>query len=262
MNKVFFAGLLVAGTAVLTSAAQAHFQLLFTPETMLEKGGVVTLKMPFTHPADSGHVMEMGAPLEFYSIHKGKKTDLLGQLKEINWTSSENTGKAFEAELKLRGLGDSVFVLVPTPYYEASEDVYIQQLTKSYINVGDLPTDWDSEQGLKTEIRPLGKPYNVIAGGTFSGVVLSEGKPVPFAEIEIEYMNFPAEPEKNRFSETALISSPAHALRADASGTFTFGVPKAGFWGIAALGTGPDSEYEGKTLSQDAVIWIQARDID
>ncbi len=262
MKKVLFCGVVAAGLAAFVSGAQAHFQLIFTPESMLEKGGKLTLKMPFTHPSESGHVMDMGTPQEFYSIRKGKKTDLMDKLKPIEWTSSQNTGKAYEAEVKLRGLGDNIFVLNPAPFYEASEDIFIQQITKSYINVGDLPTDWPEVQALKTEIRPLTKPYNVIAGGTFSGIVLSEGKPVPFAEIEIEYINFEPDMENNKFAEMGKISSAAHAIRSDASGTFTFGVPKAGIWGIAALGAGPDTEYEGKELSQDAVIWIQARNVD
>jgi len=35
-------------------------------------------------------------------------------------------------------------------------------------------------------------------------------------------------------------------------------MPKAGWWGFAALGAGPDKEFEGRELSQDAVIWVQA----
>ena len=35
-------------------------------------------------------------------------------------------------------------------------------------------------------------------------------------------------------------------------------IPREGFWGFAALGAGPQKEYKGKALSQDAVIWIRA----
>jgi cobalt/nickel transport protein len=44
----------------------------------------------------------------------------------------------------------------------------------------------------------------------------------------------------------------------DADGRFTFGIPRAGFWGFAALGSGPETEHEGKELSQDAVLWVRA----
>ena len=255
-----------ASAAILSTAAQAHFQMVYTPDLLRDRGGEITLKMPFTHPAASGHVMEVDAPLEFYKIRKGKKTDLLDTVKASEWTSAENTGGSYEATVKLRGLGDHVFVMTPSPYLEASEDIYIQQITKNIVNVGSLPTDWNEELGLKTEIVPLTKPYAIYESGTFVGVVKSEGKPVPFAEIEVEYMNFEPDMQNNRFSEKGNITPPADAfvtmtIFTDANGTFTFGIPKAGQWGFAALGVGPDTEHNGKELSQDAVIWVQAHPV-
>ncbi|MDQ0654915.1 metal ABC transporter solute-binding protein, Zn/Mn family [Pseudomonas cedrina] len=41
----------------------------------------------------------------------------------------------------------------------------------------------------------------------------------------------------------------------------TIGLPRAGWWGIAALNIGSTKTYKGKPLSQDAVLWIQARDM-
>lgn len=257
---------LVASVSIISTAAQAHFQMLYTPDLIRERGGQITLKMPFTHPASSGHVMSVDAPQRFYKIRKGKKTDLLETLKPISWGSAENSGPAYEAQVKLRGLGDHVFVLEPAPYYEESEDKYIQQVTKTIVNVGSLPTDWNEELGLTTEIVPLTKPYAIYQGGTFVGVVKSNGEPVPFAEIEVEYLNYQPDLSSNSFSKTARMVPPADAfitmtIFADANGTFTFGIPKAGQWGFAALSVGPDTEYKGKELSQDAVIWVQAHPV-
>lgn len=257
---------LVASASIISTSAQAHFQMLYTPDLIRERGGQITLKMPFTHPAASGHVMTVDAPLSFFKVRKGKKTDLIDSITSIDWTSAENTGPAYEADVKLRGLGDHVFVMEPAPYYEASEEAYIQQITKTIVNVGSLPTDWNDELGLATEIVPLTKPYAIYEGGTFVGVVKSEGKAVPFAEIEVEYMNYTPDLDANSFSKTANITPPAEAfvtmtIFADANGTFTFGIPKAGQWGFAALGVGPQTEYKGKELSQDAVIWVQAHPV-
>ena len=151
-------------------------------------------------------------------------------------------------------------------YLEKEEDTYIQQFTKTIVNVGGLPTDWNEEVGLPAEIVPLAKPYAIYEGGTFTGVVKSEGKPVPFAEIEVEYVNYQPNVKANAFSKQPTISPPADAfitmtIFADANGTFTFGIPKAGHWGFAALGVGPKKEHNGKELSQDAVIWVQAHAI-
>ena len=68
------------------------------------------------------------------------------------------------------------------------------------------------------------------------------------------------------FDPEAQITPPSDAfvtmtIFADSTGTFTFGLPRAGFWGFCALGVGPDTEHEGKELSQDAVIWVRAYDM-
>ena len=259
---------LLTAILVLTMSAPAfaHFQLIYTPEAALEKGGELDLKLVFTHPFEAGHTMDMGAPLEFYMIHKGEKTDLKDKLKDITWTGLTNSGKAYEAQVKARKMGDYVFCLVPEPYLETEEDIYIQQLTKVMINNAGLPTDWDAPTGLATEIIPLDKPYALWTGNVFRGVVTSEGKPVPYAEIEVEYLNHPPVPGENKFQKEALAVAPQDAyvtmgIKADANGEFVYGIPKAGWWGFAALGAGPQKEYKGKELSQDAVIWVHAVDM-
>ena len=244
-------------------SAYAHFQLVYTPDLSRTKGGSISLKLPFTHPAASGHVMNVDKPQAFYMIKKGKKTNLVNTISDISWTSSVNKGNAYQADVKLRGLGDYVFFLQPSPYYEAEEDIYIQQLTKTIVNVGNLPTDWNNDFGLAAEIVPLTKPYAIYEGGIFSAVVKSRGKAVPFAEIEVEFMNFLPEMDKNKFSTTPIIASDGEAfvsqtIHADENGTFHFSLLKAGQWGFAALNVGEQKTHKGKQLSQDAVIWVQA----
>ncbi|SMP16781.1 cobalt/nickel transport protein [Shimia sagamensis] len=258
--------LVLAATAalILPVMAQAHFLLEYTEDTMIARPGDVPVKLVFWHPHDAGHVMTLEKPEEFYVIHNGKKTDLMDTLKETTFDGPDNTAKAFMGSVPVKRSGDYVLVTVPAPYYEESEDIYIQQITKTYLNRNELPTDWDQPQGLPTEILPLNKPYNVIAGGTFTGRVLSEGQPVTGAEIEIEYMA--AEPDLSGTGAKAKTASPlpggALVAISDDNGYFTFGVPKAGLWGFAALGVGPKVEHDGKELSQDAVIWIRAWDLE
>ncbi|MBE9399662.1 DUF4198 domain-containing protein [Pontibacterium sp. N1Y112] len=257
---------LVATSVLLSTSAQAHFQMVYTPDLLLDRGGEITLKTPFTHPAASGHVMSVEKPEQFFHVRKDKKTDLLPSLKPINWTSAENTGPAYEADVRLRGLGDNLFVYKTAPYMEEAEDIYIQQITKTIVNVGSLPTGWNDDLGLEAEIVPLTKPYAIYAGGSFTGVVKSEGQPVPFAEIEVEYVNYQPDMNANAFGQASSITPPADAfitmtMFADANGTFTFALPKAGQWGFCALGVGPKKEHNGKTLSQDAVIWVQAHPV-
>ena len=273
MKKVFFVSLGFIVSLLFSITAFAHFQMIYTPEIALEKGEKIDLKLVFTHPFEAGHTMDMGTPLEFYVVSqrgdegKPEKTDLLESLKPITWKSLTNSGKAYEAtSVKVRSMGDYVFCLVPEPYFEAEEDIYIQQITKMVLNVAGIPGNWAEPVGLPTEIVPLDKPYALWTGCVFRGIVLSNGKPVPGADIEVEYVNHVPEMDKNMFAEKANAETPQDSfvtmgIKADEHGMFTFGIPKAGLWGFCALGVGPDKVYKGKELSQDAVIWIKAVDM-
>ncbi|WP_245615486.1 DUF4198 domain-containing protein [Afifella pfennigii] len=248
---------------VAASPAQAHFQLLYTPQVNLAKPGEVPLKMVFWHPMENGHVMDMGEPEAFFLVFKGERQDLSEALTPITFKGAQNEAKAYSASVPVKRNGDYILALVPAPYYEESEDIFIQQLTKSYLNKGGIPTGWSEPVGLATEIVPLNKPTNLIAGSSFSGVLLSEGEPVPGAEIEVEYMAAEPDMEADTAGAATVSPMPGGAIVAvtDANGVFTFGIPKAGFWGFAALGSGPMNEHEGKELSQDAVIWVRAHDL-
>lgn len=162
-------------------------------------------------------------------------------------------------------MGDHLFVLTPAPYFESNEGAYIQQLTKVMVNVAGMPTDWDSELGLKAEIVPLTKPYAIWENSNFSGIVMSEGKPVPFAEIEIEYLNADIDIDNNKTGplkyKAPQDSFVTLIIKADQNGVFNFAIPKAGWWGFAALGIGPDDTFKDKEMSQDAVIWVQAKEM-
>ncbi len=258
---------LLAGLFLMTAApAFAHFQMIYTPDAALDKAENIDMKLVFTHPFEAGHTMDMGEPEQFFVVRKGKKKDLLDTLRPINWVSLTNSGKAYEADYKLRGMGDNVFCLVPSPYYEKEEDCYIQQISKVIVNTGGFPTDWDAELGMPAEIVPLDKPYALWTGNVFRGIVKGDGKPVPYAEIEVEYMNHMPMMEKNAFAKEAQVEAPQDAfvtmtIKANVNGEFSFGIPRAGWWGFCALGAGPADKFKGKELSQDAVIWVQARDM-
>lgn len=256
--------LAAATTALLASSAQAHFVLPYANDTQIARPGDVPVALVFWHPFDNGHVMDMDTPQAFYMIHHGEKTDLADRLTATTFVGAKNQGAAFKASLPVKRSGDYVLVTEPVPYYEPSEDKYIQQMTKVIFNRNQLPTDWMNPVGLPTEILPLVKPYNVIAGASFTGQVLTEGTPAAGIEIEIEYVA--AKPDLNSFAASAPTVSPmpggSLVVISDQNGYFSFGVPKAGWWGFAALGSGPETEYEGKELSQDAVLWIHAYDLE
>lgn len=265
MSKKLLAMLMTSlGLSAFSAPAQAHFQLLYTPEVNLAEPATIPMQLVFWHPMENGHVMDMEKPQEFYYVFRGEKHDLLDSLKEIEFEGQDNKAKAFATDVKVQRNGDYIFVVNPQPYFEKNEDAYIQQITKTYVNRGGLPDAWDEPLGLVTEILPYNKPYNVVVGSTFTGQVLTEGKPAAGIEIEIEYMSAEPDPKTNKPVSKASMDPVGGTLVAitDPNGMFTFGIPKAGYWGFAALGSGPQDEFEGKELSQDAVIWIRADELE
>ena len=271
--KKLFALIIAVSFMALSVPVYAHFQMIYSPDSV-PKSKKINLKLVFTHPFEAGHTMDIGKdengkihpPIAFGEMHKGKKKDLLNKLTPITFTSLTNSGRAFEANVRLKGMGDHIFYFVPAPYYEKSEDIYIQHCTKVIFNVAGAPTDWDQPVGdpLPVEILPLDKPYALWTGNVFRGIVTCKGKPVSYAEIEVEYLNHDV--AGNAFAKEAKVEAPHDALvtmtiKADVNGVFAFGIPRAGWWGFAALGAGGDLKHNGKELSQDAVIWVQALDM-
>jgi cobalt/nickel transport protein len=261
--KPILAAAALAALALATPAA-AHFQLIYNPEANPAAPGELPLKLIFWHPFENGRAMDMAAPEEFFYVFKGEKIDLAPSLRPIVFRGADNEAAAFEGALPVRRNGDYIVALVPAPYYEASEDIYIQQIAKAFLNKGGIPTGWSDPVGLKAEFVPLNKPTNVLAGSSFSAQLLSDGRPVPGAEVEIAYLAAAPDMEANAAGPVTAAPPPGGALVAitDPNGVFTFAIPKAGFWGFAALGVGPDAAHAGKELSQDAVIWIRAYEME
>lgn len=264
---------LIISAGLLGNAVQAHFQLLYTPESALNEAQAIDIALVFSHPFHNGYPMSMGTPQEFYVIQdRGegiptKTTDLREYLKPVTWKNSDQaSADAFVANLPksvTRSIGDYSFVLVPEPYYEAAEDKYIQQYTRAMINVGGAPGSWDTPIGLPVEIVPLDKPYANWVGGVFRAVVVSNGEPVPNAEIEIEYLNHDPLIGQAIFDPIGKIEAPqgsfaTMSVRANDRGEITIGLPKEGWWGICALDLDNAETFNDKDLSVDAVLWVRA----
>lgn len=257
-------------------SVHAHFEVLYT-EKVESDAKTVKVSNFFGHPFDGKGLMKSGLgkdgtvkPLkEFFLFHKGKKVDLMNSLKKVEFSTGESKGPGFEIVLNkengYKSAGDYAIVMVPSPYWEPSENLYIQQITKLFINKGGFDTDW-SERCAEghTEIIPLVRPYDVTVGALFRGVVLdNNGKTVEGVTVEIEYLNYDVNQEKKLFSGEAKISNDKKGvmtLITDKNGVFAFIPTKEGYWGAAALSAGNQKEFNGAELEQDPVIWIKVTD--
>ncbi|NOZ25746.1 MAG: DUF4198 domain-containing protein [Nitrospirae bacterium] len=242
-------------TALPATVSWAHFGMIIPSDDIVSKedGKEIRLQLMFIHPFE-GQYMEMARPKAFGVMVNGKKHDLLPVLgkKTVRGVST------WEAAYRVRSPGDHVFYVEPAPYWEPAEETFIIHYSKVVVDALELETGWDAEVGLKTEIVPLTRPYGLWAGNVFQGIVKVDGKPVPYAEVEVEYYN-----------EGGKIRPPAEpyitqVIKADGNGVFTYAMPVAGWWGFAALNTADFRlKRRGKEYPVEigAVIWVKTREM-
>ena len=231
--------------------AFAHFGMVIPSDTMVmqEDSKRVNVKLSFSHPME-GIGMELVKPGEFGVVTNGKKKNLLSYLNEIKAMGHT----AWQVDYAIKRPGVYTFYMIPRPYWEPAEDCFIIHYTKTMVAAFGSDEGWDDEIGLETEIVPLARPFGLYAGNVFQGIVKLDGKPVPYSEVEVEYFNGDGK------SESPTDYMVTQTIKADQNGVFTYAVPRAGWWGFAALNTaGYALDYKGekKGVEIGAVIWIR-----
>lgn len=228
----------------------AHFGILIPSDTMINRDGEkkISLLLSFSHPFERAG-MEMRKPKQFNLFMEGKKIDLLNTLKEMDVFGA----KGWSAKYWIKRPGVYHFAFKPVPYWEPAEECYIIHYTKTVISAFGDEEGWDKELGLKTEIVPLSRPFGLYQGNVFQGIVKKDGKPVPYSVVEFEYLNQDRMKAPNDYMIT-------QTTKADQNGVFTISVPKAGWWGFAALNS---ADYKishngvDKDVELGAVLWVK-----
>ncbi|GAB4134050.1 MAG: DUF4198 domain-containing protein [Thermogutta sp.] len=237
--------------------ASAHFLVLLPSHDVVGPGETpeIVLQMQFTHPMEQGPMMPMARPRGCDVFLGDAKTDLLPGLQE------HRSGKVSSYSVRYRFTepGDYVFTVSPAPYWEPAERKWIIHYTKVAVNFLGNEGGWEQPVGLPVEIQPLARPYGLWTGNVFRGIVLRDGKPVPFAAVEVEYWN-----------EGGRVAPPNDAyvtqvIKADAAGVFCYAMPRAGWWGFAALVDGterlPDPEGTPADVELGGLIWVRTSDM-
>lgn len=247
-----FRTLMLAAGLLLSAISQAHFQTL-TPNIPLitrDTGGQLQFDLRFTHPMAQGPSMAMAHPVQMGVQAQGEKRSLLDQLLPTQVDGQS----AWILNYPVKRPGTYRFFLEPAPYFDTSEDKFIRQHTQVVVDAYAAGHGWEEPLGLTSEIQPLSRPFALWQGSLFSGRVLYKGKPQAHTKIEIEHLN----PEGVIVAD-AFINQVVYS---NAQGEFSISLPKAGWWGIAALIdgdeplAGPDGKM--KPVSEDALLWLHA----
>jgi cobalt/nickel transport protein len=248
---IFFALGATVITLALASVATAHFQMVIPSTNIIgaDDPKEVNLDIMFAHPME-GPTMDMKKPVKFGVLIRGEeKKDLLPTLQETKIGGHI----AYKTSCKVGRPGDYVFYIEPAPYWEPTEEKMIIHYTKTVVSVMGEEKGWDTEVVLPVEIIPLVRPYGLWTGNLFRGVVKQNGKPVPNAQIEVEYYN------KDRKITPPSDPYVTQVIKADSNGVFSYAMPKAGWWGFAALCEGPKMKnQEGKEVDVElgGVFWV------
>lgn len=236
--------------------ALAHFQELIPSTEIVDAASDrdLRLELRFTHPMAQGPVMPMGEPVRFGVFTTDGEQDLRDRLRPADIDGS----RVYAADYRVGSPGDHIFFVEPAPYWEPAESTLIVHYTKVVVDAFGGGDAWDQRLGLPVEIIPLVRPYGLWTGNLFRGIVMRDGQPVPFAEVEVEWRN------------DGSVTPPADAfetqvIKADANGSFAYAMPRAGWWGFAALLEAPEPlpgpDGTSVPVEQGALIWVRVRDM-
>lgn len=246
-------------------AAGAHFGAVIPTADIVSAADTLTigLELKFIHPMELIY-MEMEKPQKFGVFTRGKRYDLLDSLQEAKreCIDPKQNFTYWLSDFTIKRPGDHTFYVVPQPYWEPAEDLFIIHYTKVTVAALGLQDSWDQPIGLETEIVPFSRPYGLWTGNLFSGQVLLNGQPVPFAEVEVEYLNEAAD-------IGGYVKPPAdpfitQVVKADSSGVFHYAMPRAGWWGFSALNEADwtlTHDGQQKSVEIGAVFWVRTRDM-
>jgi cobalt/nickel transport protein len=249
----------VAAAALVTALvaggvpARAHFLEILPDADVLPDGGDVSIGLTFTHPMARGPAMDLARPTRVGVATTTGSRDLTAALAP----TTVDGKRAWTLRHRLDAPGTALFFVEPAPYWEPAERKMIIHYAKVAVDGFASGEGWDHLVGLPVEIEPLVRPSGLWTGNLFRGVVRAAGRPVPFAEVEVEWVNDGSVTPPNDAFITQVI-------KADGNGVFAYAMPRAGWWGFAALVDGPETKGpDGKPASTElgGLIWVKATDM-
>jgi cobalt/nickel transport protein len=244
--------LAIAGSA----GAEAHFQELIPSRDIITSAGDAELsfEIAFTHPFERGPTMDMAPPVRFAVLAGGAAEDLTDRLQP----RSIDGKTRYEAIYTAAQPGSHVFHLEPAPYWEPAEEIMIVHYTKVVVDAFGAGAGWDAMVGFPVEIEPLVRPFGLWTGNAFTGIVRKNGVPAAFAEVEVEWRN-------NGSVEAPAAPFITQIVKTDPNGVFTYVMPRAGWWGFAALLPGDETmtnpEGDEVAVETGAVLWVKTADM-
>ena len=256
MRPVTFLTLLLLAFPVTTLAA---YGLVFPSDDIVSQGenSALALQLGIFDPL-AQNSRETPKPLRFGVLHLGEQTDLLASLKP----APEQNPARWMSAFTIKRPGDYIFYSEHAPRWDSADEQFIVHQAKLCVNAVGLEEGWDEPIGLEVEIIPLSRPYGLWTGNLFSGQILLNGDPAPYAAVEITWLG--------ESPDTPLpFAAPAapyriQKVRADTNGVFHYAMPHAGWWGFTTTVEADWTvKHDGaeKPVALVSTYWVRTRDL-
>ena len=249
----------------------AHTTVLI-PHT--NEDGQKTIKVLHFHPSTGSDLMGIRLDVEdskylkgldsIFMIHQGEEKKLHTVAIPDYYTVRDEKRETYTIPINNKsgfsGPGDYIIVVKHKAHWKIQEELYRQKVAKFCLNYGRFITDWPKRL-LKNapEIIPLVPPYSVYAGSLFRAeTVNDEGKLIPHARIQVEYLNY-------KLGDMALDTTTIGFIKedivntiilTDSNGGFSFVPPKEGVWTFTLLDGDNNKLVQGKRLEYDSSLSI------
>ncbi len=257
-----FGGVLALLLVAVTNV-HAHFGVIIPSDDIVTQkdSKKLTLEAKFIHPMENVF-MDMEKPKRVSVVVGADTQDITNTVVEKQISCEGKRCRFWQIPFTVKKPGDHLFLVEPQPYWEPAEDKFIVHYTKVVVNALGKEEGWDKPVHAPIEIVPLTRPYGLWTGNVFQGQVLVAGKPAPGVDVEVEYLS--ASPENKKKVTIPADSYVTQVVKTDVNGVFTYAMPKAGWWGFAALTEGPEKlthDGQEKEVEIGGVLWVHVIDM-
>lgn len=247
----------------------AGFGLVLPEKSVVEDPEKRTLKLtigsvePFS---DQGLPLER--PQTFTALrYSGEQADRSEHLSVLEETTIYGA-RAWTTEIALPYPGVYHFIMQSKASWLPDKDKFVQYIAKVQVPVHSSSEGWDMPTGMSFEIIPLSRPFGLCAGMAFSGQVMTDGKPVAGAVVEVAHLANIGKTTSSSLSTHSTKQPPKPAessyqasqlVKTNNEGIFIFVCPFPGWWAFAASNQGDplqDPEGQLKPLEKKTIFWV------
>src|SRR5438874_7673260 len=151
--------IVLAVHVAMSSAAQAHYSMLFPQVPSTRSGQAVTILFQWGHPFE--HQLGNAAPPQRLTVlsPSGRRADLTKTLQELAAPGPDGKKvRAFQCRFTPEERGDFVFVLYGSPTWMEEDHEFFVDTVQVVLHV-QAQKGWDASGGKGLEMTPLSRPY-------------------------------------------------------------------------------------------------------